>query len=372
MMKKMKKNLAFSLILALICVLFSACGGGSGLTIAVANLLEYDVAELYISDTDAGDWGVSILGDDIFADNDEIQVSVEPADSPAYDIMAIDIDGDYYYFFGLPLSKGAVVELVSTEVGYEAVITPKRGDPITVEGEFEFGASAVAAPTPDDPLDSAIALPGYESLMIYYPSTMQVILSNDRFLQIDAINDPDNHNVIMVDLVEIQGTYDARLSTGSTAQTALIEIAKKICDIQFPGQLINSVGTAFVDGGSYYSALYYVWLSGEVFSLPAETPVRGVIECRYYGHTGYILALVTLADEGVIQNYFGIASKMFNAISFGGSWTTPDASDSGVKWSDPGDYYYDYDPWSDPGDYGDGYGDYFYDDEWYEPNDYDP
>lgn len=373
-MKKTKKDIVPILIFALICALFTACSGGSDLTITVVNKLDYTIEELYIKDTYKDSWGrKSVLGDDALENKDKIEVSVKAADSSEYDIMAMDSDGDYYFFYELPLSKNATVKLVSTEDGYEAVVSPKKGDTITVEGEFEFGDSGeIAAPAPDDPLDASIALPGYESLLIPYPSTMQVIVSSDRFLQIDAINDPDNHNVIMVDLVEIQGTYDTRLSAADTAQTALVEISQKICDIQFPGQLISSVGTAFVDGGTYYSALYYVWLSGEVFSLPAETPVRGVIECRYYGNTGYILALTTLADEGVFQNYFSIASNMFNAISFGSGWTTPDTSGSGTKWSDPGDYYYGYNPWSDPGDYGEGYGDYFYDDEWYEPNDYDP
>jgi len=239
-----------------------------------------------------------------------------------------------------------------------------------------IGEETVAAPTPDDPLDASIAMPGFESLMVYYPSTMKVAASNDRFLQIDAVNDPDNHEVILLDFIEIQGTYDDRLSSSKTARAAFAEIAPKICEIQFPGMLIKTVGTEFVDGGTYYSAINYLWMSGEVFEQAADTPVRGILECRYYGHTGYILAVFTLADEGAIPNYFGIASNIINAISFDDGWTTPKAS-GGTKWSDPGDYGYyedgqwyesnDYDPWSDPGDYG-----YYEDDEWYESDDYDP
>jgi hypothetical protein len=177
--------------------------------------------------------------------------------------------------------------------------------------------------------------------------------------------------VIVVDLIELGGTYDQRLSSSATAQAAFAEISPKICDIQFPGKLISTIGTDFADGGTYYSATSYLWLSGEVFEQPAGTPVRGVLECRYYGHTGYILAVLTLADEGVISNYFGIARNILNAISFGDGWTTP----SGGTWSDPGDgrgdYFGGYDPWSDPGDNG-----YWEDGQWYESNDagwdYDP
>ena len=399
----MKKWIAYSLVLVLICALFSACGN-SELKITLTNKLDYDIVQLYIGEADDEDEGEFVFDDDILEDNDSIEVSVEPTDSKSYSILAMDTSGDYYYFNDLPLSNGAVVKLVATKDGYEAVVTPKNGDRVTVEGELILGETGdaeeaaaveevVAAPTPDDPLDASIPLPGYESLVIPYPSTMKVALSNERFLQIDAINDPDNHEVIMVDLIEIQGSYDDRLSSSDTAQAAFAEIAPKICDIQFPGMLISTVGTEFIDGGTYYSAVNYLWMSGEVFEQPANTPVRGVLECRYYGHTGYILAVFTLADEGAIQNYFGIASNIINAISFGDGWTTPDASGSG-GWSDPGDYGYyedgqwyesnDYDPWSDPGDgndewsdpgdtYDDGYdawsdpGDG--DDEWSDPGD---
>ncbi len=408
-MKRVKKITVCCLVLALACVLLSSCGGDSEWTVTVTNKLDYDIAELYIGQADDEDMGKSLLKDDVLADNDSIEVSVEPEDTKEYAILAVDAENDYYYFNGLPLSNGAVVKLVSTDDGWEAVVTPKNGDPVTVAGEFEWGDTGeteeaaapepsevvVAAPTPSDPLDASIALPGYESLVIPYPSTMKVALSNERFLQLDAVNDPDNHEVIIVDLIALQGSYDERLSSSKTAQAAMAEISPKICDIQFPGMLIQTVGTEFVDGGTYYSAVNYVWMSGEVFKQAADTPVHGVLECRYYGHTGYILAFFTLADEGAIQNYFGIASNIINDISFGDGWTTPDTSGSGSTWSDPGDYGYyedgqwyesnDYDPWSDPGDgndewsdpgdtYDDGYdpwsdpGDG--DDEWSDPGDY--
>ncbi len=380
-MKRVKKIFAYSLMLVMACMFFAACESTSEWTVTVANKLDCDIAELHIGAADKENWGKSVLKD-VLEDNDSIELSVKPKDTKEYAIIAIDAQNDYYYFNGLPLSDGAVVKLVSTDDGYEAIVTPKNGDAVTVEGKFEWGetgedgeadAQAVAgAPTLNDPLDASIALPGFESLVIPYPSTMKVALSNDRFLQFDAVNDPDNHEVIMVDLIELQGSYDERLSSSQTAQAAMAEIAPKICDIQFPGMLIKTIGTEFVDGGSYYSAVNYLWMSGEVFQQAANTPVRGVLECRYYGHTGYILAVFTLADEGAIQNYFGIASNIVNAISFGNGWTTPDAAGSGVTWSDPGDYGYyyyedgqwyesnDYDPWSDPGDGND---------EWSDPGD---
>ncbi len=376
----MKKWIVSSLVLMLICTFFSACGHLE-LTITVTNKLDYDIAELYIAEADEEDLGKSVLDGDILKDNDSIEVPVEPVDSKDYAIMAMDTSGDYYYFNDLPLSNGAAIKLVSTDDGYEAVVKPKNGDPVTVEGEFAWGDTGdaeeavaieetVAAPTPDDPLDASIPLPGYESLVIPYPSTMKVTLSNERFLQIDAVNDPDNHEVIMVDLIELGGSYDGRLSARSTVQGAFDEITQIICDSQFGDKLISIDSAQYMDGGSYYSTVSYFWVSGTIFEEAANTPVRGVLECRYYGNTGYVLAVYTIADEGAIQNYFGIATNILNAIDFGDGWTTSNAGE-GQNWSDPGDYGYG---WSDPGDtYDDGYdvwsdpGDG--DDEWSDPGD---
>ncbi|MEA4895562.1 MAG: hypothetical protein VB064_09910 [Oscillospiraceae bacterium] len=371
----LRKQTALIIIIALMLVIFAGCGS-SGLSIDVINSLGYDLSELYISATSAAEWGESVTGGTAFPSGANAKVGIDDETGTQLDFYAVDTDGDYYYFYNVEISKNATVELLSSDDGVLAVVTPKRGDVATFAGEFEYGETLVNAPTPDDALDASVAMPGYESLMIYHPSTMEVILSNERFLQIDAINDPDNHNVIMLDLIQLGGTYEQKLNSADTAQGALIEITQKIIDTQFPNELISSIGTHFVDGGSYYSAINYVWLSGAVFAEAADVPVRGVVETRYYGPTGYVLCMITMADEGVIQNYFSIASNMFNAISFGGGWKTPSAS-SGTpyEWSDPGDYYYDYDPWSDPGDYGyyDDYYDYYYDDYYdYYYDDYDP
>lgn len=370
-MKIYKKALVSVLIPALMCALFSACGNSS-LSVTVTNCLDYDIADLYIDPDGEENWETSLLGDNGFTDSDSIQVSLEPTDNLLYDMKVSGADGDCYYFYELPLSNGTTVELVSDQDEYKALVTPKKGDAVTICGDHDY---VVKAPTPEDLLDASISMPGYESLVIPYPSTMKVAKSNseNRFIQFDAVNDPDSNNGISFNLIELQGSYDNRLSSSSTAQSALVEIVGKVCEQTFPGMLISNIDTKFFDGGTYYSAMSYLWMSGEVFEETSNTPVRGVLECRYYGHTGYVLAAFTLADEGAIQNYFGIASNMFKAISFGDSWTTPDDTNSSSTWSDPGDYT----DWSDPGDYGTDYtdwsdsGDYGTDyTDWSDPGDY--
>ena len=143
----MKKWIAYSLVLVLICALFSACGN-SELTITLTNKLDYDIVQLYIGEADDEDEGEFVFDDDILEDNDSIEVSVEPTDSKSYSILAMDTSGDYYYFNDLPLSNGAVVKLVATKDGYEAVVTPKNGDRVTVEGELVLGKRAMPRKPP--------------------------------------------------------------------------------------------------------------------------------------------------------------------------------------------------------------------------------
>jgi|LSQX01.3.fsa_nt_gb hypothetical protein len=396
-MRKIKKLLVWCLIFAMIFVFFSGCSISTA-KIELQNLLDYDVYELYISREDDQTWGDSFLGSAVFGDNQTIQVELDVKNTSSWDIQAVDSDGDYYFFYNLPLANATTVQLIAKNDGCEAVVIPKKGAQIIIPGEFELGQldapevtaaptpddppEVAAAPTPDDPLDSGIAMPGYESLWIPYPSTMEITKDNERFLHFEAVNDPDYKEAVMFDLVQLGGTYEQRLQNASSVQAALLEIVVKITNLQFPDQVIQSIGEDYIDGGSYYSVISYLWLSGSVFTESSDVPVRGVVECRYYGPMGYILVAITLADESAVHRYFKIAQNILDNVDFGISWQTPVTSDAqwippdeipwynGYEdydpWSDPGDYYDDsYDPWSDPGDYYDD--DY---DPWSDPGDY--
>ena len=392
MIKRTKKALAAVLMLALLSGLLSACGGGGALDVKVENLLGYDLTELYISAADADSWGDS-LG--VLADGKTMTLQLEHASPGAYDVMASDTDGDYYYFYDLPLSNRATLSLVSTATGWQAQITDKKGETVSVEGDLEFAAedAEISPPSAEDPLKRSIPMPGYENVIIPYPATMQVITedADSLHLQLDALNEPDVHECITFALIQLGGSYEARLNAGSdSAKTALAEIAPKVCDVLFTGKLIKSLGSNFVDAGNYYSYSYYTWMAGEIFDEAAETPVRGALDVRYYGPTGYVLAIFTLADESAIKRYYDIANKIVADVTLNPGWSTSQivANNDPQYGSDPGDngIYYDdewyepndWDPWSDPGDtgyYEDEYyydDSYYYDDGWYESNDYDP
>ena len=147
--------------------------------------------------------------------------------------------------------------------------------------------------------------------------------------------------------------------------------------------------------------------------------MRGALQIRYVGPTGYVVVMSSLALEDRIATYYAIGKNMMDSIGLEGDWSTapkpkPTTGGSGGAWSDTGDYgtayywydedgdiwywngyenefisygsdgyidddtgeymesndagwdysdeyYDDYDPWSDPGD---GWGDYTEDDGW--------
>jgi hypothetical protein len=202
-------------------------------------------------------------------------------------------------------------------------------------------------------------------IFIPYPSTMQVLRENadTRTIWLDAVNDPETGNNICVDFIQIND-FDKYFGSGEKqAKVGMDKLFDAIIDISYKDYYIKSLDSEFIDGGSFYGLRHFIWLSGEYFADGGNAPIRGVLELRYCGPTGYLLCVLTAADEGAIQRYFNVALNITNAIPFGGGWSTsvqsPSVSSGGNGWSDPGDTW-DYDPWSDPGDG---------DDEWSDPGD---
>ena len=202
----------------------------------------------------------------------------------------------------------------------------------------------------------------------------------------------------------------------ATAKTYMVKMLDDFMKSMYGSYLIKSFGSDFKDNGDYYSLTGYMWLDGDIFSGDLTQPVRGCMEVRYYGPTGYALVATTIALEGRIRNYFDICSNMLTTLSYTAGWSTApkpvpaqpaysgdsgdygtpyywydedgdvwywngyenefisygsdgyidddtgeymESNDAGWDYSD--EYYDDYDPWSDPGD---GWGDYTEDDGW--------
>lgn len=281
-------------------------------------------------------------------------------------------------------------------------------------------------PTPEDALsETAYFSDDFADVSINYP------------IQMTAGPHPNVHNAVNLNAVMEDGTddyysniliafqpisgYDPYMEQGAaTAKTYMVKMLDDFMNSMYGSHLIKSFGSDFKDNGDYYSLTGYMWLDGSIFADGPSQPVRGCMEVRYYGPTGYALIATTVALESRIRNYFDICNNMLTTLSYSTGWSTAPKSrpaqpaysgdtgdygtpyywydgdgdiwywngyenvfmgygsdgyidsDSGeymesndAGWDYDDEYYDDYDPWSDPGD---GWGDYvdddYYDDGW--------
>ena len=277
-------------------------------------------------------------------------------------------------------------------------------------------------PTPEDALNQTASFPdGFTNVTVDYPVQMeahpQPNVSNA--LSFNAVMEDgteDYYSNIMLAFQPISG-YDPYMTQGAgSAKPYMIKMLDDFMNSMYGNYLLKSFGSDFKDNGDHYSLTGYMWLDGSVFQDGPSQPVRGCMEVRYYGPTGYALVATTIALEGRIRNYFDICNNMLQTLSYTAGWSTapkPVPAQPSTAYSDPGDYgtpyywydedgdiwywngyeneficygddgyidddtgeymeandagwdysdeyYDDYDPWSDPGD---GWGDYADDDD---------
>ena len=273
----------------------------------------------------------------------------------------------------------------------------------------------VSFPQAQDDLTETAPFSGqFESITVNYPKNMhykyQEYVTDSVTFQPDlAAGSPDFYSNILLRFMQISPEYDKYIGKGNQSSKRGMEILLNSCfDMMFGKHLIKSLGTNFEDKGSYYKITGYMWLDGSLFNVKSEQPVRGCMEVRYFGPTGYVLVATTVAYDSRIQNYYDICSKMLETVTYKTNWTTAPKSvpkspgkaktkkstkttvtdyywtdEDGDIWywngyenifmaygsdgyidddgqyyenndagwtTDPDDYYEDYDPWSDPGD----------------------
>ena len=282
-------------------------------------------------------------------------------------------------------------------------------------------------PTPEDELNQSASFPGgFTNVTIGYPIQMEAheYPNVSNALSFNAVMEDgtdDYYSNIMIAFQPIEG-FDPYMEKGAaTAKTYMMKMLEDFMKSMYGSYLIKSFGSDFKDNGDYYSLTGYMWLDGDVFSDGPSQPVRGCMEVRYYGPTGYALVATTIALESRIRNYFDICNNMLTTLSYTAGWSTApkpvpaqptysgDSGDYGTPyywydedgdiwywngyenefisygsdgyidddsgeymesndagWDYDDEYYDDYDPWSDPGDgWGDysddedGWGDYF-------------
>lgn len=384
-------------------------------------------------------------------------VDEEPVGYPEEELQAIDISGftgcwkmvDAQFYFVINDSfEWVAINLYGEEIGPGYVVAEE--DCITLymedgselvslwqtgEGDLcDAGGSVLTPmdyimllPTPEDALNqTAYFSDGFANVSIDYPIQMYAYEhpNVDNSVSFDAVMEDgtdDYYSNILIAFQPISG-YDPYMEQGAaTAKTYMVKMLDDFMNSMYGSHLIKSFGSDFKDNGDYYSLTGYMWLDGSIFADGPSQPVRGCMEVRYYGPTGYALVATTVALESRIRNYFDICNNMLTTLSYSTGWSTAPKSrpaqpaysgdtgdygtpyywydedgdiwywngyenifmgygsdgyidsDSGeymesndAGWDYDDEYYDDYDPWSDPGDGWDAWsdpGDY-YDDGW--------
>lgn len=100
------KRLVMSLVLMFLLLTVVAAFDGY---IVVTNNTGFDIIYLYISHEDAEDWEEDVLGDEILADGEYIQIDIEGYETSIFDVSAEDEDGDSYTLWGIDIETDDVI-----------------------------------------------------------------------------------------------------------------------------------------------------------------------------------------------------------------------------------------------------------------------
>ena len=210
-------------------------------------------------------------------------------------------------------------------------------------------------PTPEDALNQTTYFSdNFTNVSINYPIQMEAFAQSNT-LSFDAVmkdGTDDLYSNILITFQPISG-YDTYMEKGAgTAESYMVKMLDQFMNNMYGDYLIKSLGSDFKDNGNYYSITGYMWIDGSIFTgNNLSQPVRGCMEVRYYGPTGYALIASTVALDSRIQNYFDICNNMLTTLSYTTGWSTapkarPEQPKQPAYSGDSGDYgtsYYWYD-----------------------------
>ena len=173
-----------------------------------------------------------------------------------------------------------------------------------------------------------------------------------------------------------------KLQAGSgPAKPVMVNLLNSVLDHHYKDYLLKVVSTDFKDCGTYYSITGYTWFDSNIFANDDGNLYRGVCQMRYYGPTGYFVAVITIGTPERIEEYYELSQKIMDTYSYKSDWTTspkevpskPGKASSGSSgsayyWTDSdGDIWYwngSYNEFVSFGQHG-----YIEDGEYYESND---
>ena len=210
-------------------------------------------------------------------------------------------------------------------------------------------------PTPEDALNQTTYFSdNFTNVSINYPIQMEAFAQSNTLIFDAVMKDgtDDLYSNILITFQPISG-YDTYMEKGAgTAESYMIKMLDQFMNNMYGNYLIKSLGSDFKDNGNYYSITGYMWIDGSIFTgNNLSQPVRGCMEVRYYGPTGYALIASTVAPDSRIQNYFDICNNMLTTLSYTTGWSTapkarPEQPKQPAYSGDSGDYgtpYYWYD-----------------------------
>ena len=210
-------------------------------------------------------------------------------------------------------------------------------------------------PTPEDALNQTTYFSdNFTNVSINYPIQMEAFAQSNTLIFDAVMKDgtDDLYSNILITFQPISG-YDTYMEKGAgTAESYMIKMLDQFMNNMYGDYLIKSLGSDFKDNGNYYSITGYMWIDGSIFTgNNLSQPVRGCMEVRYYGPTGYALIASTVAPDSRIQNYFDICNNMLTTLSYTTGWSTapkarPEQPKQPAYSGDSGDYgtsYYWYD-----------------------------
>ena len=214
-------------------------------------------------------------------------------------------------------------------------------------------------PTPEDALNQTTYFSdNFTNVSINYPIQMEAFAQSNT-LSFDAVmkdGTDDLYSNILITFQPISG-YDTYMEKGAgTAESYMVKMLDQFMNNMYGDYLIKSLGSDFKDNGNYYSITGYMWIDGSIFTgNNLSQPVRGCMEVRYYGPTGYALIASTVALDSRIQNYFDICNNMLTTLSYTTGWSTapkarPEQPKQPAYSGDSGDYGTPYNWYDEDGD----------------------
>ena len=380
-MKIVKKYLVI-IMAAVICLMLGACGGDSGAktvaasseaaagepaSIWIVNHTGEEIGAVYVFSAGSGNRGEDRI-DSPMADEDRCQIVLQDITEEmlkdGLTFMAADAEGKD--MFETPAEASKVQD------GSYVIFLPRGFEqPFDVKDEYKKDEyiEYLRANSEEDQedVDNYINFPDdFSNAAVNCPSKLvQVtdinVKNSLNFNSAAAAEGGDEKYVnIMLCFLPVEG-YDEYLTAGAAKAKPylnhMLGTFEKTIRRNF---LLKSVTSDFKDHGNCYSMNSFSWLDGKIFGEGVEQPVRGRMQVRYYGPTGYVLVASTVALDSLFQEYCGLTDELLDSCTYDPGWSTspkarpekpaPKKSNSSggntAAQSDSGDYgtpYYWYD-----------------------------